>query len=321
MARDRMSPLVEGRAKRADEVAPRLAGIDSRVGAPLGATALSRFARLFERVQGAFILPATIFISLFLVPPFLFVFVTSFYDQGWSIDAYKTFFSGQLFLRSFLNTITIGATTAITATVLGYVVAYHLARCSPRRRAIYLILVMLPFWTSILVKSFAFVVILGSSGVVNTLIKAIFGASAGLPMIFNRTGVIIGLTHWLLPFAVFPILSSLLAQDPVIPVAAEVMGAGRFRIFWTIEFRQSLPGTIAGALMVAVISMGSFVTPALLGGRGDGMMANLVDFYIREALDWRMASAIAVVLVCFAGLILVALLSLRGSANALRAPK
>jgi ABC-type spermidine/putrescine transport system permease subunit I len=104
----------------------------------------------------------------------------------------------------------------------------------------------------------------------------------------------------------------------MLPVAAEVMGAGRFRIFWTIEFRQSLPGVVASALMVAVISMGSFVTPALLGGRGDTMMANLVDFYIREALDWRMASAIAVILVSFAGLLLIALLSIKGSTNALR---
>jgi putative spermidine/putrescine transport system permease protein len=318
MAGDLMSPVVESRAKGFDEATRSLSGADSRAAVRSAAAAWSPLSRLFERVQGAFLLPATIFIALFLIPPFLFVFVTSFYDQGWSLDAYRKFFSGQLFLRSFVNTITIGATTAMTATTLGYVVAYHLAKCSPRRRAIYLILVMLPFWTSVLVKSFAFVVILGTSGVINTLIKSVFGVGTGLPMIFNRTGVIIGLTHWLLPFAVFPILSSLLAQDRMLPVAAEVMGAGRFRIFWTIEFRQSLPGVVASALMVAVISMGSFVTPALLGGRGDTMMANLVDFYIREALDWRMASAIAVILVSFAGLLLIALLSIKGSTNALR---
>jgi len=311
-----MSPVVESRAKGFDETT--LSGADSRAAVRSGAAAGSPLSRLFERVQGTFLLPATVFIALFLIPPFLFVFVTSFYDQGWSLDAYRKFFGGQLFLRSFVNTITIGATTAMTATALGYVVAYHLAKCSPRRRAIYLILVMLPFWTSVLVKSFAFVVILGTSGVINTLIKAVLGAGTGVPMIFNRTGVIIGLTHWLLPFAVFPILSSLLAQDRMLPVAAEVMGAGRFRIFWTIEFRQSLPGVVASALMVAVISMGSFVTPALLGGRGDIMMANLVDFYIREALDWRMASAIAVILVSFAALLLIALLSIKGSTNALR---
>jgi putative spermidine/putrescine transport system permease protein len=313
-----MSPAVKGRAKRFDETARPLQGANYRSSMSSRARAWPRAIRTLERAQAAFLFPSTIFLTLLLVPPFLFVFVTSFYDQEWSLDAYRKFFSGQLFLRSFVNTITIGATTALSATTLGYIVAYHLSKCSPRRRAIYLILVMLPFWTSVLVKSFAFVVILGTSGVVNTFLQSVFGAGNGVPLIFNRTGVIIGLTHWLLPFAVFPILSNLLAQDKMLPVAAEVMGAGGFRIFWTIEFRQSLPGVVASGLMVGVISMGSFVTPALLGGRGDMMMANLVDFYIREALDWRMASAIAVILVSFAALLLVALLSVKGGANALR---
>lgn len=254
---------------------------------------------------GGFLLPLTVFMCLVFIAPLGFVMVTSVYNDGWTLEAYERFFTERLFYQILLNTLSIGALTGVCSVVLGYFVAYHLSLMGKRKRALYMILVLLPFWTSILVKSFAFTVILGTSGIVNSIVQALFGPDVVLPLLFNRVGVIIGLTHWLLPFAVFPILSSLLSQDKSLQLAAEVMGAGPLRIFWKITFPLSLPGVVAGGLMAAVISMGSFVTPALLGGRGDMMMANLVDFYIREALDWTMASSIAVILLSIAGLVLV----------------
>jgi putative spermidine/putrescine transport system permease protein/mannopine transport system permease protein len=165
-------------------------------------------------------------------------------------------------------------------------------------------MILLPFWTSILVKSFAFTVLLGNHGILNSLLM--MAGLEGLPLLFNRFGVVLGLSHWLVPFAVFPILSNLVAQPAVLRDAARIMGAQPLAIFMKITLPQSLPAVFAAYLMTTVISLGSFVTPALLGGRRDRMLANLVDFYVREALNWERAAAIAVILLVFA----VAILSL-----------
>lgn len=254
---------------------------------------------------GAFLTPVTVFMVFVFCIPMMGIVWTSVYDGGFSFTAYENFFAGKLFRQAFINTLVIALSSGAVSVFFGYFVALHLSRMTPRRRAMYMMLVMLPFWTSILVKSYAFVVILGTNGILNSVVQWIFSSETVLPLLFNRAGVIIGMTHWLLPFAVFPILSSLIAQDRTIHAAAEVMGARPMRIFWNITFPLSLPGVIGAMFITSVIAMGSFVTPALLGGRKDLMMANLVDFYIREVLDWQMASTIAVVLILVAGAVLV----------------
>jgi len=270
-----------------------------------------RLSRLMMRLGfGTFLLPLTLFMLLVFCVPLLGVVRSSLYDEGWSIEAYRDFATGALFHRALYNTLSIGFLTGLISVICGYFVAYHLSRMSGRKRRLYLILVMLPFWTSILVKSFAFTVLLGTNGIINNALQAITNSEIVIPMIFNRAGVIIGMAHWLIPFTVLPILSSLMSQDKALRDAAEVMGARPRDVFWKVTFPLSLPGVLAAGLMASVIGMGSFVTPALLGGRKDLMMANLVDFYIREALDWRMAAAIAVIL------ILVALVILSGAAYA-----
>jgi len=165
-----------------------------------------------------------------------------------------------------------------------------------------MIFVLLPFWTSILVKSYAFIVVLGDAGIVNHAFMAL--GLPKVPMMFNRIGVLVGMSSFQIPFVVFPLLANLLAQDANLRRTAAVMGASDLRIFWQITFPLSLPGLLAGAIMCFVMAMGSFVTPALLGGRKDMMVANLIDFYTREALDWASASAIAVILFAVSALLL-----------------
>jgi ABC-type spermidine/putrescine transport system permease subunit I len=176
-----------------------------------------------------------------------------------------------------------------------------------------MILVLVPFWTSILVKSFAFTVILGNAGIINSALKAV-----GLPsvkLLFNRTGVIIGMSHFLIPFMVFPIMASLVSQPPELSRAAEIMGASRLRIFFKITFPLSMPGVMAGSLLVLIMSFGFFVVPALLGSRQDMMMANLVDFYTRETLNWQMGSAISVLLLLISGLLALGLAKIPGGST------
>lgn len=252
--------------------------------------------------------PAGLLMTAVFVVPMGFVFFHSIYDNGYTLKAFTGLFGSSLFLRVLLATFDISLFATALALVLGYPVALHLARQSPRRRALLIMLVLLPFWTSILVKSFAFYVILGHQGLINQLLRYMFGEGAVVPLLFNRTGVMIGMSHYLIPFIVFPVLASLLSQKPELRKAALIMGAGPVRIFLRITLPLSMPGVMAGCLISMVISMGMFVTPTLLGGKADMMMANLIEFYTHETLDWNSAAAIAVILLGFS----LALLTLLG---------
>jgi putative spermidine/putrescine transport system permease protein/mannopine transport system permease protein len=235
--------------------------------------------------------------------PLLFILYTSFGGAAFSLDSFRALMESRLFMRSLYTTVEISLLASLISLGLGYVVALHLARQPPRRRVVWMVFVLLPFWTSILVKSYAFTVILGREGLINLTLSWLTGTQVAIPMILNRVGVMIGMTNYLTPFIVFPVLASLLAIDPALYRAADIMGARPTRVFFTITLPLSLPGVIAGVSSVAVMSLGFFVIPALLGGRQDVMLANLVDFYTRETLDWNMAAAIGVLLLAMVVLI------------------
>jgi putative spermidine/putrescine transport system permease protein len=241
--------------------------------------------------------PAAVFLFLVVFVPLAYVVYTSIWVGGSpSLSAYERLFGSELFLRTLWSTFEISICASVCSLLLGYPIAMHLARQTPKKRALYMVLVLVPFWTSILVKSYAFTVLLGRDGLVNTLLSAVFQTPVHLPMLFNRFGVMVGMTNYLIPFIVFPVLASLLAIDKSLYRASEIMGAKPPRIFFRITLPLSMPGVAAAALSTTVMSMGFFVIPALLGGRKDAMMSNLVDFYTRETMDWNMASAIGVIL-------------------------
>ncbi|PRG59016.1 ABC transporter permease [Burkholderia multivorans] len=241
--------------------------------------------------------PATVFLFLVVFVPLMYVVYTSVWvNDGLSFSAYRRLFGSELFLRTLWSTFQISVSASLCSLLLGYPIAMHLAKQTPKKRALYMVLVLVPFWTSILVKSYAFTVLLGRDGLVNKLLSVLFASQVQLPMLFNRFGVMVGMTNYLIPFIVFPVLASLLAIDQSLYRASEIMGAKPPRIFFRITLPLSMPGVAAAALSTTVMSMGFFVIPALLGGRKDAMMSNLVDFYTRETMDWNMASAIGVIL-------------------------
>lgn len=258
-----------------------------------------------SRVDGMlYVGPATVFLFFVLFIPLAYVVYTSFWIGGGpSLSAYRRLLESELFLRTLWSTFEISITASVASLLLGYPIAMHLAKQTPRKRAIYMVLVLVPFWTSILVKSYAFTVLLGRDGLVNQLLSAAFHARVQLPLLFNRFGVMVGMTNYLIPFIVFPVLASLLAIDKSLYRASEIMGAKPPRIFFRITLPLSLPGIAAATLSTTVMSMGFFVIPALLGGRKDAMMSNLVDFYTRETMDWNMASAIGVILLAIVTLV------------------
>ena len=260
--------------------------------------------------------PALVLSLAVLALPMVYIVYTSFHGPQFSVESYGDLLSSTLFRRVLWTTIEISVTAAIASLLLGYPVALHLARKPPRVRAFYMILVLLPFWTSILVKSYAFTVILGQEGLINSFLSWVAGHKIALPLIFNRFGVIVGMTNYLVPFVVLPVLASLLAIDPALARAAEIMGAKPPRIFLTVTLPLSVPGIVAALSTTTVMSLGFFVVPALLGGRQDVMMANLVDFYTRETLDWNAASAIGVILLVMIGVVGIPAMRVRRDAVA-----
>ena len=251
--------------------------------------------------------PLTLVMIGILVYPLALTLWTSVHPDQFSVQAYVELASSTLFRKVLVSTFEIAITGTLVSLLFGYPVAMHLAAQPPSRRTAYLIMVMLPFWTSILVKSFALVAVFGNQGILNQFLGLLSGGQINLPMMFNRVGVVLGMINFLLPFMILSILGSLLAQDRTLILAAETMGARPLRIFWKITLPLSMPGVIAGVLINVTLSIGMYITPALLGGRQDMMVANLVDFYTRQTLDWTAASATAIVLLLISG-ILVAML-------------
>lgn len=268
--------------------------------------------------DAAYAMPAALFMALLFALPLFSVLHQSLQQEnggGLTIQAYARIFSTPLFLRVAYTTLEVSVGATVFSLLLAYPIAYFLAKQSPRRRALYMILVLVPFWTSSLVKSFSFMVLLGQAGIINQMLGA-FGVPP-VKMLFNRFGVMVGMSHFLIPFFVFPILTSLRSQPPELARAAAIMGAGKLRIFLRVTLPLSLPGVMAGALLVFILSLGFYIIPALLGGRQDMMFANLVDFYTREALNWPMASAVAVLLVAAAAIAAMLLSKVKGGSSIL----
>jgi putative spermidine/putrescine transport system permease protein len=278
-------------------------------------------ASALERRQAlgiaVFALPAALLMLLVFVVPLANVILRSVTNEstgGFTLAAFGRILSATLFLRVGAKTVQITLLATGFALLLAYPLAYYLAQQRPRRRALLMMLVLVPFWTSVLVKSFAFTVILGQSGFINNGLAAL-----GLPrikLLFNDVGVIVGMSHFLVPFMVFPILTNLVNQPSELALASAIMGAGKWRIFWRVTLPLSLPGVMAGVLLVMILCLGFYVVPALLGGRQDMMLANLVDFYAREIIDWPMAAALSVILMGAAALAAV-LLSLAPGGSAI----
>lgn len=248
------------------------------------------------RTQAIFMSPAVLVAAFIVLPPLLYVFFTSVHGPALSFAAYGDVFAGRLFRQTLVTTLVIASLSSLLSLLLGFVVALHLARQPARRRAVLIILVLLPFWTSILVKCFAFTIILGRDGIINSMLSWVFDTKIQLPLVLNHVGLLVGMTNYLVPLVVLPVLASLLAIDQAIYRAARIMGAKPARIFWTVTIPMSLPGILAALLSIFVMSLGAFVVPSLLGGPQDQTLSNLVDFYNREVLDWPQAAAISVVL-------------------------
>ena len=204
-----------------------------------------------------------------------------------------------LYRAAFARTFWISATVMLICLVLGYPVAYLLATLPPRQSNRLMILVIVPFWTSLLVRTTAWYVLLQPNGVVNSLLMNAGLTNAQVPLVFNRVGVLIGMTHILLPFMILANYAVMRGISPVYQRAAVSLGAHPAIAFLRIYVPQTLPGIGAGVFLVFVLAIGYYITPALLGGGGDEMISQFIAIQMERQLNWGLAGALSAYLVLF----------------------
>lgn len=204
--------------------------------------------------------------------------------------------SSRLYLEVFGRTTWVGLVVTICCLLLGYPVAYLLAGLSPKKGNLLMIMVLLPFWTSLLVRTTAWIVLLQSEGVINKLLLWLGIIQTPLALVYNRIGVVVTMTHILLPFMVLPLFSVMKSIPVSYTRAARSLGAGPWRAFWKVYFPQSLPGVSAGVLLVFILSIGYYITPALVGGAGDQMISYFVADHLSRSLNWGLAAALGGIL-------------------------
>lgn len=217
-------------------------------------------------------------------------------DAGFTLIEYKRLFASSVYVDVLLITLKVSLWTTFFSVLTGYPIAYLISTASRARKNRLLFWVLLSFWTSFLVRTFAWVVLLGRNGVINQLLLKLGIIDAPLSLLYHFSSVIVGMVHALMPLAVLTMLSVMENIDRRLPSAAATLGARPGTVFWKVYFPLSLPGVAAGALMVFVTAIGFFITPTLLGGRHQTMITQLIIDQVMQALNWGFAGAISVLL-------------------------
>jgi ABC-type spermidine/putrescine transport system permease subunit I len=239
-------------------------------------------------------LPALVLLAVFfLFPVARFL---AFSVEAGHLDWYAQALGKDLYLRVLWNTFEIAALVTVFCLLLGYPLGFLIATTTRLWATVGFIFVLLPLWTSVLVRTYAWMVLLGRNGVLNRMLIDAGVITAPLPLLHNFTGVLIGMVHVLLPYMVLLIYGSVRRLDPAIVQAAQGLGASSWRVFWRIYVPLTMNGIFAGCVLVFVLSLGFFITPALLGGGRVIMIAVLIEQQVRETLNWPFAAALSAVL-------------------------
>ncbi|NIF51070.1 ABC transporter permease [Burkholderia sp. Ax-1724] len=242
--------------------------------------------------------PAVLLVLGMFAWPVVSFLAKSVTDPHVGLQNFVSVATDSVYAKVLLNTVVISATTTIFTLLLGYPVAYTIARASGRRRRLMIFVVLIPFWTSLLVRTFSWMILLQPHGVINSLLLASGLIEHPLELIFNRTGLFIAMVQMQLPFLIFPLFNVLSKIDDAYMRASANLGASPFTTFWRVYFPLSMPGIVAGSMLVFVTSLGYFVTPALLGGLRDMMVAQLIDEQVADIGTWGVPAALSVILLC-----------------------
>lgn len=262
-------------------------------------TALARSA---PRLRSWFLLPAWLWTAFLFAAPFAIVLSYSLLSRGvyggielpWTAESYQRLLD-PLYLAIFARSFGLALAATALCLVLAFPAALFISR-APRHKNLYLQLVMLPFWTSFLVRTYAWLFLLRDTGLINTALEALGIIRAPLPLLYNDGSVLLGLVYGYLPFMVLPIYATLERLDPALVEASADLGARPLATFFRVVVPLSKPGIVAGSVLVFIPCLGAYLTPDLLGGGRTVMIGNLVQNQFTSARDWPFGSAVSLFL-------------------------
>jgi spermidine/putrescine transport system permease protein len=258
---------------------------------------------MFSRAyRTAITLPPLIWVILFLLVPYALLFGYSFWSvspsqailHSWTLDNYRQLFRVDVYLQTLFRSMWIAARVTMFSLLLGYPLAYYLSFYAGKRKDLLYQLVIIPLWVSYLVRAYAWKTILGSDGVLNTLLQYVHLTSHPLEfLLYSPFAVVLTLTHIYTPFTFLPIYASLEHIPRDLVEASHDLGASPFQTFWRVIFPLSTPGVLAGATFAFVLSLGDFLAPLLLGGPSGIMISNIVVSLFGAAYNWPLGAAIS----------------------------
>jgi putative spermidine/putrescine transport system permease protein len=248
------------------------------------------------RTGTLFVLPLAVMLLLVFDVPLALMLGWGLSNPKGPLAAYLELVQRPVYLRVLSNTLRIAVITTLVCAAVGYPLAYWLRGLGGRARLVALALVVLPFWVSILVRTYAWIVVLGNNGLVNRSLLGMGVIEAPVSFLYNELGVIIGTTNVLLPFLVLPLYAAMARIDEPVLQAAASLGAGPWIVFRRVFFLLTVPALAAGCILVFILTFGFFITPAILGGGRVPMIANMMDALINKLPRWDLAAAISTVL-------------------------
>lgn len=261
-------------------------------------------------------IPRPAFLLIPLLGFMLFAYLMPFLGVAeWSVTLpetglgqYQTALTDPLVLSVFLRTVRVSLIVTLVTVCAAYMITLLWVRGSPSQRVVVELCILIPFWISVLTRAFGWLALLSTKGIVNTWIQSLGILSEPLTMVRNEFGVVVGMVHFLIPFAAFPLASAMRTVDERALLAARGMGAGRARVFAQIFVPMTGPGILGAALVVFVFALGFFVTPAILGGGRSVMAAELIYLRVFQSPNWGLAAAISVILMVGVGGLLALLM-------------
>jgi putative spermidine/putrescine transport system permease protein len=240
--------------------------------------------------------PVLIFLAIFFLWPLSSMLLRSVTDPAPTLAHYKRLLAEPVYLEVMLVTFEIALYTTVGALLLGYPLAYCLSGLSRQTATLLMTIVIVPYFTSVLVRTYAWMVLLGSEGIVNQMLISLGVVNTPLRLMYNRFGVLLGMIYILLPYMVLSLYSVMRGIDRGLLRAADSLGAPRFTAFRRIFLPLSMPGVAAGCLLVFILSLGFFITPALMGSQQDAMISMIIEQQVETYFDWGFAAALSAVL-------------------------
>jgi putative spermidine/putrescine transport system permease protein len=258
----------------------------------------------------ALIAPLPLFLVLAYFLPFLGVVQWSFTLPKPGLEQYARVFSDPVVQGVFIRTLRVSLIVTLLTTIAAYALSYLWVFGSRSVRVVVEFFILIPFWISTLTRAFGWLALLYNRGIVNSLLQSVGVIHEPLVLVRNEFGVIVGMMHFLIPFAVLPLASSMRHLDQRVLMAARGMGSSRLRTFWSIFVPMTMPGIIGASIITFIFSLGFFITPAILGGGRSVLIAEFIYVQTFQTVNWGLAGAISVVLVLAVGMLIVLFLRL-----------